>query len=135
MSMLPSSRWRKPSGDADARAELRQAAHEALVVGRLAHDLGQLEVDVELAGHLAKVEGDAGAGKALQVAALEAVGEHTLPGRQRHAPLAVACQHAVRVLGKAAAPQPLVDLLGEQPEVLVDRGVVGVGVGQPVVLV
>ena len=120
---------------ARAGAELGEAAHEALVLGRLADDLVQRQIDVELAGHLTVVEGHAGARHTLEVLALEAVGEHGLPGRQAHAPLLVARQHAVRVEGKAAAAQALGHVERHEPEELVDRGVVGVGVGEPVVLV
>ena len=120
---------------ASPRAELCETAHETLVMGRLADDLGQRQIDVQLAGHLTKVEGHAGPRQALEVVALEAVGKDGLPGRQRHAPLLVARQHAVGVEGEAAAMQALGHVEGHEPEELVDGRVVGVGVGQPVVLV
>ena len=44
-------------------------------------------------------------------------------------------EHAVRVGHEAAAREAAVDVFGHAAEVLVDGGVVGVGVGEPVVLV
>ena len=101
----------------------------------LAQHVGEHLVDVELAGDLAVVEGDAGAGQAVEVLAVEAVLEDRLPLRQRHAPLPAPGEHAVRVAGQPAALEPGVHGLREHAEVVLHGGVVGVVVGEPVVLV
>ncbi len=105
------------------------------MVGHGAHDVGEGLVDGELPGHLAVVEAHAGARHPVQVAPLQAVLEDLPPAAQRRAPLAVAGQHSVRVGGEPAAREAAVHILRHEAEVLVHGGVVGVGVGEPVVLV
>jgi hypothetical protein len=105
------------------------------VTGDLAHDVGQRQVHVELAGDLTVVERHARTRHPLEVASLEAVGEDRLPLRQRHAPLGRACEDSVGVSREAATDEAAVHVFGHEPEELVDRRVVGVGVGEPVVLV
>ena len=125
----------EPQRRAYLRAEQLEALEKARVTGGLAHDVGQRQVDAELAGDLAVVERHAGARHAVEVAPLQAVAEDRLPLRQRHAPLGRAREDPVGVGGEAAAHEAGVDVFGDQPEELVDRRVVGVCVGEPVVLV
>ena len=135
MSMGPTSRCRNPSGDriSDPRSASPALNRACLGVSRtMSASRGTIG---RLAAHLTEVEGHRRAQEPVVVPAPEAPLEDVDPPGRGHAPLVVLREHAVRVELEAAEPQALVDLFRHAPEVLVGRGIVGIGVGQAVVLV
>ena len=130
----------EPLAEAERRADLRgqlgEAGEEARVLGRLPHDVLQLRHDRQAAGQVPEVEADGGVDDVAHVVPAAQVHlERAAPLRCRHPPGGVHGRHAVRVRGEAALRDAAVDPLGQLLEVLLRPRVVGVGIGEPVVLV
>ena len=89
----------------------------------------------EVAVNVTEVEADRGAKQPVRVPAPQTVGEHAAPPGGRHAPVLVAGHDAVGVRLEPAARHGLVHVARQHTEVLVHVGIVGVGVGEAVVLV
>ena len=135
MSTGPTSRCRNPNGDriSDPRSASPALNRACLGVSRtMSASCGTID---EVAAHLTEVKGHRRAQEPVVVPASEAPLEDPDPFRRGHAPFVVLREHAVRVEIEAAESQALVDVFRHAPEVVVGSGIVGIGVGQAVVLV